>query len=369
MSTDDGLRFVVFNKANQYELTLSGLQAEADLVPNGISTASFVLDDDDPALPMLTAKGARCGVWFRGDERFRGRIREAQGEGPFGQVSATVESDMRKIWDWQGWPVPTAGIGAQNVAYRNYSGPAETVVKAALAENFARLGVPWTVAPTLGRGLPARAEFRFHPLADKLMPILEANRMVLTLAHTGSGVVVDIRQAATVPGVLTIESGVADGYKFKPTAPTATRVIVGGRGEGEARQLVRVIDTVRESDWGDIIETFVDARNTDEGSDLTVDGAEALREGGPRAALSVDLMESDLLRYGDGYVEGDLIHTRLGPVDELQQITAVSVTEDPEDGVVVVPHVGDLDVDADVEVRIAQSIARLAEGVRDQGRR
>lgn len=369
MSTDDGLRFVVFNKANQYELTLSALQAEADLVPNGISTASFVLDDDDPALAAVTAKGARCGVWFRGVERFRGRIRETQGEGPYGQVSATVEADLRKLWDWQGWPVPTAAIGAQNADYRVYSGPAETVVKNALAQNFTRLGVPWTVAPSLGRGLSASVEFRFHPLADKLMPILDANRMLVTLQYTATGVVVNIREAATVPGVLTIESGIPDGYKFNPTAPTATRVVVGGRGEGAARQLVRVVDAAREAEWGDIIETFVDARNTEAGSDLTVDGVEALRDGAPRAGLSVELMETDLLRYGDGYVEGDFIRTNLGPVDELQQITAVSVTEDPDDGVVVTPHVGDLDVDADVEVRIARSIARLAQGVRDQGRR
>lgn len=365
----DGLKFVIFDKSEQFQLELSGRPAQADFVANGVSTASFELDDDDPALGVVTARGARCGVWFRGVERFRGRVSETPGEGPTGWVTVNVESDLRKLWDWQGWPVPGAAIGAQAQAYRSYSGPAETVAKNAMSENFVRLGVPWTVAPSLGRGTSARVEFRFHPLAEKLIPHLDANRLVLTLAYTGAAVRVNVRPAVTVPGVLTLESGVPDGYKFAPSAPSMTRVVVGGRGEGAARQLARVVDVVREGEWGDIIEGFVDARNTDPGVDLTIDGRDALREGAPRVALSVDLVESDLLRYGDNFVEGDLVHARLGPVDTVQPISVVSVTESVDDGVVVVPRVGDLDVSSDVEVRLAREVARLARGVRDQGRR
>lgn len=365
----DGLRFVIYDKSDVYERTLSGLEATADLAPNGISTASFTLDDDHDALPVVTADGARCGVWFRGVERFRGRVRETPGEGPGGTLTVHVESDLRKLWDWQGWPVPSAPVTAQTSEYRIYTGPAETVVKNALAENFTRLGVPWTVAPTLGRGESTRVEFRMHPLADKLVPVLDANGLILTLKYTGTGVLVDVREAATVPGVLSLATGVPDSYVFNRTAPTMTRVVVGGRGEGVAREFITSVDTDREAAWGDIIEGFVDARNTDEGADLMLEAAQALAEGAPRASIGTELMESDLLRYGVTYVEGDRIHVRLGQVDTVQPITAVQVTENPDDGVTVVPRIGDLDVDADVEVRLARDIARLAQGLRDQRRR
>lgn len=364
----DGLRFVIYTKAGVFQRDISGLEAEADFIPNGIPTASFTIADDDPALPAITAKGARCAVWFRGMERFRGRIQQIPGEGPDGFLTPRIEGDMRKLWDWHGRQVPGAALNAQTSAYRTYTGPAETVFKNALAENFARLGVPWTVAPSLGRGPVARVQFRMHPLADKLIPVLDAAGLIVTLDYTDTGVVVDVREPDTVPGVLTLQSGIPDAYDFESSAPTMTRVVVGGRGEGVEREFVEVRDTIREADWGDIIEGFVDGRNTDVGSDLTIDAADALADGAARAGVSTDLVETERFRYGSTYVEGDLVRVRVGPVDITQRLS-VAVTESAENGVEVVPRIGELDESQDVEVRLAAQIARLARGQRDQGRR
>jgi hypothetical protein len=364
----DGLRFVIYNKAGVFQRELSGVDASADLVPNAIKTASFTIDDDHPALPAITAKGARCGVWFRGAERLRGRIGSTPGDGPDGQVTANIESDHRKLWDWHGRQVPGAALDAQTSEYRVYTGPAETVVKNALTENFTRLGVPWTVAPTLGRGAASRAEFRMHPLADKLIPILDTAGLILTLAYDGGNVVVDVRQPITVPGVLTLETGIPDAYGFDITAPTVTRVVVGGRGEGVEREYVQVIDPARESDWGDIIEGFTDARNTEEGADLTIDGHATLAEGAARVSVSTDLVETDRFRYGTTYTEGDLVHVRVGPVDVTQRVS-VAITETADNGVVVTPRIGEVEDSQDVEVQLAAQIERLARGIRDQGRR
>lgn len=364
----DGLRFVLYDKAGKFKREFSGVQAAADLLPNAISTATFTLDDDDPALPAVTAPGARCAVWFRGAERFRGVIQETPFEGPEGVLTAHVRADIRKLWHWQGWQLPTAAVGAQSQAYRTYTGPAETVFKNALRENFTRLGVPWTVAPDQGRGLPTRAEFRMHPLADKLMPPLIENDLITTLAYEGGGVVVDLRESKLVPGVLTVATGIPDSYSGNRIAPTVTRVVVGGRGEGVAREFVQVIDPVREAEWGDIIEGFVDARNTDEGSDISIDGREALAEGAPRAAIATTLAETARFQYGKTYIEGDRVRVRVGPVDTTQQIS-VAVTEDADEGVVITPSIGELDVSADMDVQLANQVARLARGIRDRGRR
>lgn len=363
---DDSLTFVIYDKAGTFKRQFAGVGATLDLGGNVIPTGTFVLDDDDPALEAVFSAGSRAAVWFRGKERCRGLIKEKPGGGPDGTVTGHVIGDLRKLWEWQGRPAPSDPVNAQTQAYRTYTGPSETVFKNALAENFARLGVAWTVAPSLGRGTTTRAELRFHPLADKVLDALTADNLVVTLAYVGGGVRVDVRAAQTVPGVFTVASGVPDEYTYNLKGPTATRIIVGGRGEGVEREFVEVRDTTLEADWNDIIEGFVDARNTDEGSDITVDGQEALAEGRPTSGLTTTLNETDRFRYGKTYTEGDLVRVRVGPIDRVQPIS-VSITESADDGVVVTPHIGDLEEDTDAI--LARQIARLARGIRDTGRR
>jgi hypothetical protein len=370
----DGLRFVLYDHHEEFRRAVTGAEATADIVPNAISAATFTLDDDHPALGAVTARGARCAVWFRGGEVFRGRVQQTPGFGPTGQVTAHVQSDMRKLWDWQGRQSPTTPIAATPTLipaeYRVYTGAPESVFKQALAENFARLGVPWSVAPDLGRGgAPVRVEFRMHPLADKLMPILDAAGLLVVLTYGEDGeVVVDVREPATVPGRLTLASGVPSAYEFNTIAPTVTRAVAGGRGEGVERSFVEVIDTARESTWGDIIEGFVDARNTEEGADISVDAREALAEGAPRASITTELTETDAFRYRTTFEVGDLVRTVIDPVD-IEQRISVSITETASGGVIVTPLIGDVDASSDTEVQLARQVERLARGARDQGRR
>lgn len=365
----DGLQYVIYDKAGNFRRKLAGLTSSAELIPNGISTAELILDDDHVGVPDVVADGARCAVWFRGAERFRGRIESTPGFGPKGRITATVAGDMRKLWDWYGRQVPGAALNAQTSEYRVYTGKSEANFKLALSENIARLGVPWTVAPDHGFGEVTRAELRMHPLADKLIPALDADNLVIVLSYPDATTVhVDVREAQTVPGTLTLASGVPDAYDFTRIAPTATRATVGGRGEGVEREFVEVIDAAREANWGDIIETFVDARNTEVGADLTLEAKDALAEAAARVGVSTELVETPLFMYGTNYTEGDRVHVKIGPVDTLERIS-VSVSETPTDGVLVTPYIGETDVSSDTDVVLAAAVARLARGIRDSGRR
>ena len=365
----DDLKFVIYDKNDSFRRQISGLKAYADLVPNGVSTASFTLDDDHPAVADATADGARCAVHFRGKERFRGRIKETPGAGPTGDIDINVEGDHRKFWEWLGRQVPSAPLNSQTSEYRVYTGKSEKVFKDACAENFTRLGIPWTVAPDHGLGTTTRAELRMHPLADKLFPALDKDGLVITLSYpTPGAVLVDVREPAVVPGTLTLETGVPDSYTFNRIAPTATRATVGGRGEGVEREFVEVIDTARETTWNDIIETFVDARNTAEDADISVEGREALEEAAARVGVDTKLVETKRFMFGTTYDVGDLVHVRIGPIDALERIS-VSISQDKNSGVVVTPYIGAPDVSADTDVALAAAVAALARGVRDSGRR
>lgn len=335
--------------------------------PNVIPTASFTLDNDHRALSAVAETGARCAVWFRGEERFRGIVHGIRGSGPAGTVTANVRGDLRKLWHWQGRPVPNADVAAQNREYATYIGTSEENFKRALSENLARLGVPWSVAASRGLGLPTRANLRFHPLADKLLPALTADNLMVTLAYSDSyDVLVDVRASKLIPGVLKESSGITGEYVYERTGATATRMIVGGRGEGVARQFVEVRNPAVETDWADIIEAFKDARNSEEGADLSADGAEALAEAAPTSGVSSKLSETRAFIYGKTYEVGDRVRVQAGPVDREQQI-GVSITESIEEGVTVTPRIGD--VSESTSAVLAQNIARIARGQRDAGRR
>ncbi len=371
MAERDGLRFVIYDKAGGFKRQVRGVESTADILANAVSTAEFTVRDTHASLPAATADGARCGVWFRGVERFRGTITETPGEGPVGTVTVRVESDLRKYWHWMGWPVPTAGIGVQVDKARVYSGTTEAVFKEASSHAFTRLGVPWTTAPNLGRGLAStRADLRFDYLGDKLIPMLDSAGLVAVLTY-GPGplqVVVDVREPDVVVGRLTLKSGVLDRYRFNRQSPSGTRFVIGGAGDGADREFDLWVNTAREAAFNDIIEVFVNASSAEEGADLTLDAVEPNAESAPAAMLAADLIETDRLVYGKHYIEGDFLQVAVGPINALQQIRGVTVADSRRGGVKVTPRFGDIDED-DTDAVLARGIARLARGQRQIGRR
>lgn len=365
-----GLDFVAYTKANAFRRLVTPGDATADLLWNDTSIATFILDDDHPAVPDLTAPGARCRVRLDEGELFRGRVARTPGRGPNGQIEFHVQCDKRKLKQWYGWPKPAAAIGAQTDEYARYTGNTEAAVKAALTANLTRLGVPWTVAPnTENRGPAVRLEFRFHPLADKIYPVLRAAQLGLVLAYDeDSDVTVDLRSPETVVGTLDPDTGILNEFDYDRWAPDATRVIVGGRGDGVDRDFYLKIDTARETEWGDISEVFKDARMVEAGDDLSIDADEALAEGAPGMSVTMDLIETDAFRFREHYDLGDLVPVRTGSEDPVTEvITQITISDTAADGVVVTPHIGAIAVDP--TAKLGERISALKARVRDLGRR
>lgn len=369
----DGLSFVIRDKASGFErLVVDHRGAEADLMWNAVSWANFTLDDDHRALGAILTDGARCDVRLNGAEEFRGRISTTPGAGPLGYVQVYVQSDSRKLDDWLGWQLPTATLttaGATIAAsHRRYTGPLETVIKNALRENFTRLGIPWVVATSLGRGPATTIDFRMDKLSDKLYPLLKAARWQLQLTYNGAGVpTLDIRLPNTVAGVLDASSGRLDRYDYSRRAPTATRVVVGGAGEDLARLFALIIDTARETAWEDIIEVFQDATNLKAGDDFTASAAETLADGAPATTVSMEITEQPGFTYRDTYELGDLVNIRVGALTAVEVISKVHVKDDPESGVTITPSVGEL-ARTQVE-RLGEQMNRLNRLARKHSRR
>ncbi|MDD7930064.1 Gp37-like protein [Microbacterium thalli] len=362
-----GLSFIVRDKTDTFVQKCIGGDASADLLWSVPSIASFTIDDDDRAVAALIAPGARCSVMLGPDELFRGRVARTPGHGPKGQIEVHVEDDRRKFNDWLGWPKTTAPITGQDVEYDVYTGPSETIFKAALAANVARLGVPWTVVATQGRGSSARVELRFHKLADKLIPLLVADRLGVVLAYPeNGGVVVDVRSPRVVDGLLDAPTGIVDEFDFDRWASSATRAVVGGREQGTERILAYVIDTAREAEWADIIEVFRDARNTEPGADLTLEGWQTIADGAPGASVSMDLIETDRFRFREHYDVGDIVPFNIGGAPGTEVITRVTISDTVRGGLTITPHIGD--VNTDPLAQLGARVAELKARVRDLGR-
>jgi hypothetical protein len=273
------------------------------------STATFTIDSDHLRAADLMSPGARVMIYRHGEFQMSGPVRLAGGQfTAAATMNFTVEDDFRILNNWHAWPKPGAPLTGQDVEYRSITGPAETVVKTVMAENAARLGFPLTVAPSLGRGASGTYTFRFHPAYDRMFPAVDQAGIGVTVRQDGRGLLLDCYEPRDYAHQLSAENGTVTGGTYSLAAPTVTRLVVGGKGEGVAREFRSFVDTARETAWNDIIEVLQDARDSSSGDVYADRAAEVLAEGAPMAGLSLELTETKHFRYGgDGLRVGDRV--------------------------------------------------------------
>lgn len=348
---------------------------------NGTSTAHLTLKDSDAVIPELLADGMRGRVMLvtADDETgaiatrklVDGRVGTMTGdEAPAGTVTVPVVDDFDEFSTVLGWQVPGAGIGGQGAAeYARYSGPSETAVKAAIAANVARLGKPWDVAPSLGRGSTGPLELRMHALAEKILDRLILDRLQLTIDRDveTNRWTIDIIEGETFPRPLTPQSGVLASWSWVKQPPTATRVVVGGRGEGIAREFALVVDSALEAELGTILEIFADARNVDEGDPLEPYGMAELAKHRGAAGFMAELRETTWFRFPEAYDLGTRVNVQVGALQVDDVITEIEITHDAENGLRAAPRVGL--ASADPQKRLIGYVQDVAAAVRGLQRR
>lgn len=358
------VQIMIYDKALARRGTLGNpASVEVDIVANGVGSATIKVADSAPRLQDALADGARCVITEPGVFTLSGPITGATGTGPRdASVTLTVTEDTRVFADWMGWPAPGKPIATQGAAYAKYTGNAETIVKAVLNANRGRYPDPVTVAPNANRGavVPGGVAFRWHPLTDRLLPAIEQAGIVLTAMQSGSTIVLDVRARRIIARPLSAESGNLASWSWTSAAPTATRVVAGGQGEGAARTAKQSIATAREAALGYAIEKFVDARDTDEPEELAGRMSEAIDDGAPKSGLSLDLVPSKGFQYGTHYQVGDIITVKAGGMVKTDILRSIHASWTAEAGFVLTPQVGDASDDPDTA--LAKSIRALSKG-------
>lgn len=347
------LRTVITDKDGGY---LSDFTSHGTVVQRAYAahTAAMTVPDSHPIIgELLGIDGARGEVYTITLDEDAGTLQEKRvcsgrvltltnDNSPFGTATATIYDDKSMIDTILGWQVPTAVISAQNTAeYAVYTGPVETRVKDAIAANAARLGLPWDVVPTRGVGASGRLELRMHDLTRKITPLLEQERLILSVERQPTGRwTIDIVAGEAFDRPLTPESGVLLKWSWVLSQPTATRAVIGGRGLGTAREFKQVIDTARETAVGLPLEVYVDSRNTEEGADISPSGWEELADRSGKAGFTANLQENSWFSFPDGYQLGTRVKPKIGAFEVDDVISQIVISDDQDNGFRVTPTVG-----------------------------
>jgi hypothetical protein len=372
--TDSPFRITIYDRDFQRQGWLGNPESlSVSVNHNDVGDASITVAASNAKVPLLLERGARVVIEYQDEHLISGAVRTRSGQGPSvnGSLTFSVVDDFRLFHRILGWPVPGAAITAQTNEYHTISGPAETVLKTVVTANaITRLGQPVTVAPDLGRGANITASFRFHPLADRLFPAVDVAGIGVTVRQDGSGLLVDCYEPILHPRTLTEAAGVVVEWSWTSSEAEATDVVVGGQGEGTARQFAKYADVPLASVIGERIEVFRDARDTSSGDVFGERATETFAETAMKAGLSVKLAETSVFRYGGpgGVRKGDVVNLEVGGglviTDTLRSAT-LSWTR--ANGLEVSPAIGDISESTDKA--LASAIATVAAGVRDLRRK
>lgn len=334
----------------------------------GNGACSMTFPRDTAALDDLLTNRVRLTIthssgrqWWSG--RLANRTVRPVGDG---LVAVDFTHDLNYLRQINAWPAPAASINAQPAAWR-MTGPAETVVKSIIGQNLTRLGVPYTIRADQKRGKQVKVEARFVPVWDAIeAACAEAGIGIDMQRHPTSGqLIIDCYRPSddVFPVPMPIAAGVVEELALIESAPEATRLVVGGYGEGDQRALLEVINSPAEAEWGEPVETFVDmpaptASTT--GDDMYLFGLQQLLAKAARKSLPISLGENETFRFGvpGGINLGTTITVRALGVSVTDIITEVSVTDSVTDGINASMRLGAPE-STDPDVRIARQIAAM----------
>lgn len=358
---------------------------------NAPGSCTFTIDANNRRVPDLVADGARVTVdYYPGSTyqpiRYSGPVFNTHGEGQGEQATRTFTI----VDDWSavmngilGYPSPDADddhqLGTGNSGYYRSTGPAETVVADIVGKNATRTGSSLVVPASQGRGDTVTVQIRFHPLADRLFPVVDQAGIGVRVVQVGDHLELQMYEPTTYPRVLTEQSRVIQGNSFDLTAPTVTRPVVAGGGESIQRKIISYPNAALESELGRVLETFIDARDVslyeDDGTtpnpnlaaDMQARADEAFTDGARKESMDLTLVERGAFRFLIAFRLGDRVSAQMNQSPVITDIVrSVQISQQIGKAITVTPKVGDWTDNS--TMRLYRMIQQWAKSVRDMKR-
>lgn len=321
----------IFDQTLTFRGTLPVLGGQAVMRNTDVSTFSIDINANS-AMWARFERGWHVLIEDDGRQMLTGvpdKITESASEG-VRDVTLSGLCHMRYLRDMVTIPDPTTAVTSQNdSAYYKRSGLAETVVKDMIRSHVGQGARPenkrlMIVDPDSGLGKQVAINSRFQNLLEEVKSLASAGgiRVQARMVQVGTGHEIrlgvvegrDLRKAVR----LSQTNGALDGYTLEESAPTLTRVLVGGQGEGTARTLI--LREGNPNDWGINALQFEDRRDTDDVADLRQAGDEALEGGQESASITIGVNEIPHLRFGERFDLGDTVKVELNTGVEINDV-------------------------------------------------
>lgn len=265
-------------------------------------------------------------------------------------IDASGSSDDLALWGRITFPAaPSLDL---NAAYSDdRSGTASTVmrqyvdVNAGPGADVTRRWAGLTLAADPAIGSAVSFSARNESLGDVLAQLaIVGGDIGFRVAQEldGSDLEFSVYEPEDVSGSAIFQPGLGNlaAYTYSAKAPTVTRTIVGGQGEGTLRTFVERSDPVAEALWGMRLESFVDQRNTSVTDELEQAGDEELADNGAQTSIELEPVDTDAVSYGVHYRVGSLVTVRtLEGVEVIDRVRQVEIALGPN-GETITPTVG-----------------------------
>lgn len=270
---------------------------------------------------------------------------ERDGDGP-GQLTVSGADDLSIIADELAVPNPVVDIASQTSwGTDDRSGTLEAVIKGYVTANVGTTRAVWrndtpgqqllTIATSLGRGPAVSYKARFDSLMDLVRTLIGAHNMGVRVTQVGTTLVFDVYEPADKTSTVRFSRAMRNlrGVDWTRAAPETTHAVVAGAVEGVVRNVRERKDIAAAAEWGHVVRTLRDERQTSVASELDAAGDEELARGRRSSALGITIVETPRLRFGQHFDRGDRITVE--PEDGVRYedvVTAATLRGDAESG-------------------------------------
>jgi hypothetical protein len=287
-------------------------------------------------------------------------------EDPEGTWELSGLTDDLILGEKLAYPTPAvADVTAQTDEQDVRTGLASSIILGYVEANIGSLAPEERQIPNLVLGADPAAgstltgKARFDNLGELLTRLASVDGLGFSLRQSGSDLefFVYVPEDRSAYVRMDIQNNFLTKSEYTYTAPEATRVIVGGAGDGVSRSFAEVTTTDSEdaeTAWGRRIELFKDSRSENTSLALHQAGTEELADKGKTLeAVSVSPSDDVTMAFGTDWNLGDKIAVVVGENSIVQIVTEVAFSVS-EDGIRIGATVG-LPAVADEESTVAET--------------
>jgi len=320
-----------YNKDLQRLGRIPILGGSAAIRNNAVSTGVLDVNGNSPLWrryetdPRYQLEGGHVAVYDGKTQLIAGKLKQYVENNSAGtkDIELHFECHLSYVHGMITVPSPDRALTSQTVRpYYRETGPAETVIKDAVRRHVGQDArsenrEPIVVDLSSGRGQNVTINSRFQNLLEELQDVAK-NSGVVFFSYLDSETS-EIRFGVREPNDYTRsirlreDNGSLGNISYSLEAPTASRVLVAGQGEGTDRML-RLVES-DQTDWEVKTLLFQDRRDTEEADELIEAGEDTLADHVEKQSITIDTETLAGLKYGHDFRVGDLITVQLNSAD------------------------------------------------------